>query len=51
MYANSARLPPEAGYALVAWGHARDRQYIPAIADASWPDDTLLEFEYMDDPR
>lgn len=50
MYANSARLLPEAGYALVDWGHARDRQYIPAIFDASWPDDTLLEFEYMDDP-
>ena len=50
MYANSARLLPEAGYALVDWGHARDRQYVPAIFDASWPDDTLVEFEYMDDP-
>lgn len=50
MYANSARLLPEAGYALVDWGYARDRQYIPAIADPSWPDDTRLEFDYMDDP-
>jgi hypothetical protein len=50
MYANSARLLPEAAYALVDWGYARDRQYIPAIFDASWPDDTLLEFDYMDDP-
>jgi hypothetical protein len=51
MYANSARFLPEAAYGLVDWGHARDRQYLPAIADASWPDDTLLEFEYMDDPQ
>ena len=43
---------PAAGSRLCAGrlGHARDRQYIPAIFDASWPDDTLLEFEYLDDP-
>jgi hypothetical protein len=51
MYANSARFLPEAGYALVDWGYARDRQYTPAIADPGWPDDTLLEFEYMDEVR
>lgn len=51
MYANSARFLPEAAYGLVDWGYTRDRQYLPAIADTSWPDDTLLEFEYMDDPR
>jgi hypothetical protein len=50
MYANSARLLPEAAYSLVDWGYTRDRQYIPPIADASWPDDTRLEFDYMDNP-
>jgi hypothetical protein len=49
MYANSARLLPDAIQDLADWRHTRDRQYIPAIADPSWPDDTLLEFEYMDD--
>jgi hypothetical protein len=27
-----------------------DRSYYAPIWDKSWPDDTLLEFEYMDDP-
>ena len=26
-----------------------DRTYFAPLGDASWPDDTLLEFEYMDD--
>lgn len=49
LYANSARAMPEAMYELVDWRYTRDRQYIPPIADSSWPDDTLLEFDYMDD--
>jgi hypothetical protein len=27
-----------------------DRSYYAPICDKSWPDDTLVEFEYMDDP-
>src|SRR5262249_17710719 len=27
-----------------------DRSYYAPIWDRSWPDDTLLSFEYMDDP-
>jgi hypothetical protein len=27
-----------------------DRTYFAPLGDASWPDDTLLEFEYMDGP-
>lgn len=27
-----------------------DRTYYAPLGDRSWPDDTLLEFEYMDDP-
>jgi hypothetical protein len=27
-----------------------DRSYYAPIWDKSWPDDTLLEFEYMQDP-
>lgn len=27
-----------------------DRTYFAPLGDPSWPDDTLLEFEYMDDP-
>lgn len=49
LYANSARHLPEAVYALADWRYTRDRQYVPPIADRSWPDDTLVEFEYMDD--
>lgn len=49
MYANSARMLPEAVYQLADWRYTRDRQYVPAISDSSWPDDTLLEFDYMDD--
>lgn len=49
MYANSARLLPGPIQELADWRHTRDRQYIPAIADASWPDDTLVEFDYMDE--
>jgi hypothetical protein len=26
-----------------------DRSYFAPLGDPSWPDDTLLEFEYMDD--
>jgi hypothetical protein len=26
-----------------------DRTYYAPLGDPSWPDDTLLEFEYMDD--
>lgn len=50
MYNNSARAFPEAVYELTDWRYARDRQYVPPIADSSWPDDTLLYFEYFDDP-
>ena len=28
-----------------------DRTYFLPLGDRSWPDDTLVEFEYMDDPR
>ncbi len=28
-----------------------DRTYVLPLGDMSWPDDTLVEFEYMDDPR
>lgn len=49
LYANSIRAMPEAMYELADWRYTRDRLYIPPIADSSWPDDTLLEFEYMDD--
>ena len=49
MYANSARAMPEAMYELADWRYTRDRQYVPPIFDSSWPDDTLLEFNYMDD--
>jgi hypothetical protein len=51
LYANSARAMPDAMYELADWRYTRDRQYIPPIADGSWPDDTLLEFDYMDDLR
>ena len=50
LYVNSASAMPDGMYELVDWRYARDRQYIPPIADSSWPDDTLLEFEFMDDP-
>lgn len=50
MYANSARWLPEVGYGIVDWGYARDRQYSPPLANPSWPDDTRLEFDDMDDP-
>lgn len=49
LYTNSARHLPEAVYALADWRYTRDRQYVPPIADRSWPDDTLVVFEYMDD--
>lgn len=49
LYANSARPMPEVMYELADWRYTRDRQYVPPIFDSSWPDDTLLEFEYMDD--
>lgn len=49
LYANSARPMPEAMYELADWRYTRDRQYVPPIFDNRWPDDTLLEFEYMDD--
>ena len=26
-----------------------DRTYVLPLGDRSWPDDTLVEFEYMDD--
>lgn len=28
-----------------------DRTYFMPLGDRSWPDDTLIEFEYMDDPN
>jgi hypothetical protein len=28
-----------------------DRTYYVPIWDKGWPDDTLVEFEYMDDPQ
>ncbi|MDL2356863.1 MAG: hypothetical protein QFF03_16550 [Pseudomonadota bacterium] len=49
LYGNSTRVMPDAMYELVDWRYTRDRQYIPPIADSNWPDDTLLEFDYMDD--
>lgn len=51
LYANSTRAMPEVMYELADWRYTRDRQYVPPIFDSGWPDDTLLEFEFMDDPR
>ena len=50
MYGNSARAYPDAILDLADWRHAKDRLYIPPIADQSWPNDTVLKFDYMDDP-
>lgn len=49
MYANSARFLPDAILAYPDWRRGRDRQYIAALSDSSWPDSTLLYFDYMDD--
>lgn len=31
------------------WPLLRDRVFLAPLRDATWPDDTLLEFDYMDD--
>lgn len=37
-------------FALVDWGHwLRDRMYFVPLDDASWPDETLVEFDDMND--
>ncbi|MDT9001969.1 hypothetical protein RQP53_22015 [Paucibacter sp. APW11] len=37
-------------FGLVDWAYwLRDRMYVVPLDDASWPDDTLLEFEDMDE--
>lgn len=56
----SAQLPPRALYAGGTQGAADlpycdcqvllDRSYYAPLWDRGWPDDTLLSFEYMDDP-
>ena len=50
MYDNRARLFPDAILARADWRYTRDRHYIAALADAGWPDDTLLYCAFMDDP-
>jgi hypothetical protein len=34
---------------LVDWVLLRDRVFLAPLSDTTWPDDTLLEFDYMDD--
>jgi hypothetical protein len=40
-------LVPVMYYPFFDWLYLRDRAYWPPLWDTSWPDDTLLEFEYF----
>jgi len=42
---------PPVAKPLVDFMHLNDRVYDLPMADASWPDDTLVEFDYMEDPQ
>jgi len=50
LYAGASRdLPSKADLAHCDCEVLLDRTYFLPLGDRSWPDDTLIEFEYMDD--
>jgi hypothetical protein len=47
LYGNDA---PRLLLSSMDWNIVRDQIYLLPLNDVSWPDDTVVSFEYMDDP-